>query len=573
MVELRTDEAEDATERLGIAEAPMGLIDPGVMARSLVSAVLSTRKHPLGVAAVGGRLVARSAQTLLVSAGRLVGVTRDGPAGSMSGDKRFGDQAFEENAFYFLLAQEYLLGTRALDELLDLADVGDDTAGRARFAGQFLGDALSPTHTPLGNPAVMRRAFDTNGKSLVRGGRSFVRDIRRNGGWPSQVDTSGFQLGRNMAATAGKVVHRSELIEVIEYEPQTEQCYELPLVFCPPWINKYYLMDLAPGRSLIEWALQHGHRSFAISYRNPDRSMRDLGFDDYLHDGFFKAIDVVREITGAPQVNTVSACLGGTLTAIGLAYGAQTGEHPVRSATFLNTHTDFTEAGDLGLFIDEAAVGALERRMEEKGYLDAKEMAHTFDALRARDLIFAYLISGWLLGDLPPSFDLLAWNNDSTRMPFRMHSQYLRSFYLNNEFARGEFEVDGYKLDPSAADVDAYVVGAIGDHIVPWGSAFKTSQLLGGTSRFVLSSSGHIAGIVNPPSTKARYWTNENGPTGEPVQWLAEAEQHQQTWWEDWARWISQRSGDLGDRPSHLGSSDNPPLCDAPGTYVSAVPS
>ncbi|MBN2445431.1 MAG: alpha/beta fold hydrolase [Phycisphaerae bacterium] len=268
-------------------------------------------------------------------------------------------------------------------------------------------------------------------------------------------------------------------------------------------------MDLAPGKSLIERPVQHGHTSLAISYRNPDASMSGLGFRDYLFQGPLDAVRAVRDIRGAPAVNTVSVCLGGTLTALGLAYNAAAGDESIHSATFIDTHTDFTEPGLLGVFTDEATIAGLEKQMAKKGFLDSAKMARTFNALRANDLIFSYVFNNWLLGNQPPSFDLLAWNADSTRMPAKMHSEYLRSCYLRNEFARGEFEIDGKRLDPGLVDIDSYVLAAVDDHVVPWTSSYKTTQLLGGHNRFMLSNSGHIAGIVNPPNPKAKHWVND----------------------------------------------------------------
>jgi polyhydroxyalkanoate synthase len=441
---------------------------------------------------------------------------------------------------------------------------------KARFAAKFLVDALAPTNTLAGNPAAIRKAFDTGGKSIGRGLKNWLHDLRHNGGWPSQVDTSGFEVGVNMAATPGTVVYRSDLIELIQYSPQTPETHAVPLLFCPPWINKYYIMDLAPGKSLIEWAVQHGHTCFAISYRNPDKSMSGLGFRDYLFKGPLDAVRVVRDITGAPAVNTVSVCLGGTLTALGLAHNAARGDDSIKSATFLNTHTDFTEPGLLGTFTDEATVAGLEKQMQKKGFLDASDMARTFSALRSNDLIFQYVSNNWLQGNKPPSFDLLAWNEDSTRMPARMHSEYLRSCYLRNEFARGEFEIDGKRLDPGRVDIDTFVLAAVDDHIVPWTSGYKTTQLLGGKSRFVLSSSGHIAGIVNPPNPKAKHWVNESLPA-DPHEWKANAELVNATWWQDWTAWIGERGGDMVPAPDHEGSDDYPPIETAPGSYVRAT--
>jgi polyhydroxyalkanoate synthase len=295
--------------------------------------------------------------------------------------------------------------------------------------------------------------------------------------------------------------------------------------------------------------------------------MRDVGFDDYLLGGPIDALRVVRAITGAPEVNTVSVCLGGQLTAMAMAYGAAIGDEPVHTATLINTHTDYTHPGALGAFADEESVARLEKRMAKKGYLEATDMAKTFDALRANDLIFQYVVNNWLLGKAPPAFDLLAWNADSTRMTAKMHSRYLRSCYVNNEFSRGEFVADGVRLDPSAVGQDTYVLSAVDDHIVPWISAYQTTHVLGGHSTFVLSTSGHIAGIVNPPSPKAKHWTNDALPR-DPQQWLDGAVLHDETWWKNWIRWISTRSGSLVAPPRAHGSADHPPLGDAPGGYV-----
>ena len=417
----------------------------------------------------------------------------------------------------------------------------------------------------------MAKAAATGGASVVKGASNMLHDLRHNEGWPSKVDDSGFEPGLNMAMTPGKVVYRSDLIELIQYEPQTKQVYETPMLFCPPWINKYYIMDLAPGKSLIEWAVQHGHSCFTISYRNPDGSMRDISFEDYLRQGPLDALRVVQEITGQEKVNTVNVCLGGTLSAIAMAHGAATGDQPIHTATFLNTLTDFCDPGVLGAFTDEPTVAGLERKMADQGYLEASEMARTFDAIRANDLIFQYVVNNWLLGEDPPAFDLLAWNNDSTRMPARMHSSYLRRCYLQNQFANDAFEIDGTMLHPADVKQDSYVLSAIDDHIVPWTAAYRTATLLGGHNRFVLSTSGHIAGIVNPPGPKARHWTNDQ-IAETPEQWLEGAEKHQQTWWEDWSQWIGVRAGNKVDAPKQLGSKAHAPLEDSPGLYVKMRP-
>ena len=555
-------------DRLGVAEDPLVGADPVSFLRSLGAAAVGTAKHPSQTVAANVRMLLGTTSAVRAAAGRAIGRPSEGPVTPAKGDKRFNDLAYNENPLFFLLAQEYLLLNRLVNELLDAAALDPDRDTKARFAAKFLLDALSPTNNFAGNPAALRQAFDTGGKSIVRGARNFVNDLRHNGGWPSQVDGTGFEVGVNMAATPGSVVYRSELIELIQYEPQGKQVHSVPILFCPPWINKYYIMDLAPGKSLIEWAVQHGHTCFAISYRNPDASMRDLGFEDYLKQGPLDALRVVREITGSDEVNTVSVCLGGTLGAIALAHNAQLGDSSIKSATFLNTHTDFSTQGQLGVFTDEATIAGLERKMAKRGYLDSNQMAHTFDALRGNDLVFAYVANNWLLGKQPPAFDLLVWNKDSTRMPAKMHSEYLRSCYLNNEYARGEFAVDGQKVDPAKVEVDTYVLSAVDDHIVPWTSGYKTTQLLGGRNRFVLSTSGHIAGIVNPPSPKAKHWVNEESLPEDPLEWKESATLHEGTWWEDWATWIDGQGGPMVNAPRKLGSKEHPPIEPAPGSYV-----
>ncbi|CAN5417760.1 class I poly(R)-hydroxyalkanoic acid synthase [soil metagenome] len=557
---------------LGVAEAPRVVPDPVSFLRSLAAAATGVAKNPEGAAAANTRLLIGLAVAVRATAGRAVGRDSAGPLSPAKGDKRFADRAYAENPLYFLLEQQYLLSKQLVTELLDAAglDAGQDV--KARFAADFVLNTMAPTNTLPGNPAALREFFDTGGKSLVRGARNLLSDVRHNGGWPSQVDSSGFEVGVNMAATPGSVVYRSDLIELIQYEPQGERVHKVPLLFCPPWINKYYIMDLAPNKSLIEWAVQHGHTCFAISYRNPDASMRDLGFEDYLRQGPLDAVRVVREITGAQEINTLSVCLGGTLTVIALAEKAAKGDTSIKSATFLNTLTDFSVPGTLGVFTDEATIAGLEKQMAKRGYLDSDKMAHTFDALRANDLIFSYVVNNWLLGKKPPAFDLLVWNKDSTRMPATMHSQYLRSCYLNNKFAHGEFEVDGQPVDPGKVDIDTYVLSAVDDHIVPWVAGYKTTQLFGGNSRFVLSTSGHIAGIVNPPSPKAKHWTNDESLPADPQEWKDAAQLHEATWWEDWAAWIAKQGGPKVAAPKQLGSKDYPPIEAAPGSYVRSRP-
>jgi polyhydroxyalkanoate synthase len=541
--------------------------DPVSFMGSLKSAQNALLAKPAEVAAANTRLAIGLDAAVKATLARASGTASAAPIAPSKGDSRFADTAFEASPLFFVLEQEYLLSCQYVEELLDAAQLPEGEDAKARFAAKFILDALAPTNTLLGNPTALREAFNTGGQSLVDGMNNMVEDLRHQGGWPRQVDSSDFELGVNMAATPGSVIYRNELIELIEYAPQTEQVFAVPLLFCPPWINKYYVMDLAPGRSLIEWSVQHGHTCFVMSYRNPDSSMRDLSFEDYLHLGLEEALKVVREVVNTVEVNLVSLCLGGTLSAIGLAYAAALGDASVKSATFLNTMTDFSEPGVLGLFTDEATIEGMERAMEKDGFLEADAMAHAFDALRANDLIFQYVGNNWLQGKKPPAFDLLVWNGDGTRMPAKMHSQYLRSCYLHNEFAKGEFRIDGRPLDPKGVSIDTYVVAAINDHIVPWTSGYKTASIFSGPNRFILTSAGHIAGVVNPPGPKPKYWTNDARPD-DPLAWKDGATLVDDTWWQDWAEWIAEHGGDEVAAPTRLGSDAHPPLEAAPGSYV-----
>jgi len=341
----------------------------------------------------------------------------------------------------------------------------------------------------------------------------------------------------------------------------------VPLLCSPPWINKYYVMDLAPKRSFVEWAVQHGHTVFAISYRNPDASMRGVRLDDYLLHGPHAALEAIEEITGSTATNIVGLCLGGTLTTMLLAWLAHNEPERVNSATLLNTIVDFSQAGVLRAFTDDAAIASIEKQMGETGFLDARQMATTFTMLRANDLLWNYVVNNWLLGNDPPAFDILAWNGDETRMPAAMHSFYLRSCYLRNEFAGRRMELAGQRLDPAAIARDVYVLNAVEDHIAPWRTGYRTPKVLSAANaRFVLSSAGHIAGIVNPPSPKSVHWTNDELPP-DPDRWLAGATRHQASWWEDWTEWIGERAGAMR-TPPPTGSDAHPALAGAPGTYV-----
>jgi polyhydroxyalkanoate synthase len=542
---------------------------------ALTKALRSALAHPVGPARATVRLAGDLSRIPLVATARWLGSDIEPPVPLDAKDRRFADPAWTTNPAFYALRMAYLAAARCARDVVAGAGLDDDAARKAELATGFLLDALAPTNFPATNPAVLKRAFDTGGVSLVKGARTFVDDLLHNGGRPRQVDASGFEVGRNLAVTPSKVVFRNELMELLQYEPQTDQVHAAPLLCSPPWINKYYVMDLAPGRSFIEWAVQHGRTVFAISYLNPSAEMARTTMDDYLLRGPREALDVISDITGAEKIDIVGLCLGGALTAITAAFLCQAGDSRIGTLTLLNTMLDYAEPGVLGTFTDRRTVERLERRMRKEGTLAGASMAGTFDALRANDLIFNYVVSNWLMGQDPPVFDILAWNADSTRMPATMHAFYLRNFYIENKLAAGELEIAGRIIDLSTIKSPVYVVSAINDHIVPWRSAYKTLGLVSGPTRFVLGNGGHIAGIVSPPGPKAWHMVapvdpapdgGERTPASAEL-WHASAERRSGSWWEDWTGWSDANSGPMR-TPPETGSAKHPVLGDGPGTYV-----
>ena len=541
-------------------------VDPALFGRALARAAVGAARRPAAVAEAGIKCAVDLTRATLSTALRALGQSAPAPLPPDGADRRFADPAWEDNPAFFWLCQSYLVFRRLAEDLVAAGELDEPTRAKATFAVSLLADALAPTNLLLTNPTALKRAFDTGGQSVLLGARNCLDDLRHNGGRPRQVDASPFQLGENMAATTSKVVFRNELIELLQYLPQTDEVHAVPLLASPPWINKYYIMDLAPGRSLIEWAVRQGRTVFAISYRNPDASMSGITMDDYSTDGMRAALDAVSEITGSETVDILGVCLGGALAAMTAAQLAGSGEDRIGTLTLINTLLDYSEPGVLGCFLDEGTIAKLERRMARKGYLDGADMAGTFNALRANDLIFNYVTSRWLMGKQPPAFDLLAWNEDATRLPAAMHSWYLRSCYVENQLAEGTMELGGQRLDLSTVKPDTYVVAAERDHIVPWRSSYRTTGLLGGDVRYVLASGGHIAGIVSPPDPKAWVMTSdENPPNAE--EWRRAATRKGESWWEDWARWMADRAGPLG-KPPRVGCRRHPVLADGPGEYV-----
>ena len=564
--ETARETAESAAEVLAPDADVLASVDAAGLGEATLAVLRRAASHPGAAASATMRYWTSMAMAGPVATARWLGINAPPPVPVPESDKRFADRTWADNPAFFAVRQAHLATSRLVSELLEAGAGNAIDDAKARLATGFLLDALAPTNFLPTNPAAIKRAIETGGTSVVAGATHFVDDLLNNGGRPRQVDTKPFRLGENMAATPGQVVFKNDLMELIQYAPQTPDVRAVPVLASPPWINKYYVMDLAPGRSFLEWAVQHGRTVFAISYRNPDTSMSGITLDDYLIHGPREALDVIAEITGSPKIDIIGLCLGGALTAMLAAYLTEKGDDRIGSITLLNTLLDYSEPGVLGTFTDEKTVARLERQMAEKGVLEGSQMAGTFDILRANDLIFNYVVSSWLMGQDPPAFDILAWNGDSTRMPAAMHSFYLRSLYMRNELARGELELASQRLDLSAVKSDTYVVGAINDHIVPWHGSYKTGGLLGGSVRYVLSSGGHIAGIVNPPGPKAWYEAGDyNGAEAET--WRRATSKHKGSWWEDWTAWSDPRAGERV-KPPTMGSKQYPAVGDAPGDYV-----
>ena len=564
--ETARETAEAAAEVLAPDADIFGSLDAAGLGESTLAVLRRAAMKPSAMASATLRYWTSVAMAGPVATARWLGVEAAPPVPVPDRDKRFADPTWTDNPAFFAIRQAHLATSRLVSDLLEAGAGNPVDDAKAQLAAGFALDALSPTNFLLTNPAALKRALETGGTSLVAGAGHFVDDMLNNNGRPRQVDTRPFRVGGNLAATPGQVVFKNDLMELIQYAPQTPKVRAVPVLASPPWINKYYVMDLAPNRSFLEWAVQHERTVFAISYRNPDASMGGITLDDYLIHGPREALDVIAEITGSPTIDIIGLCLGGALTSMLAAYLTEKGDDRLGSITLLNTLLDYSDPGVLGAFTDEKTVRRLEKQMAEKGVLEGSQMAGTFDMLRANDLIFNYVVSNWLMGQDPPAFDILAWNGDSTRMPAAMHSFYLRSLYMRNELATGELELAGQQLSLSSVTNDTYVVGAVNDHIVPWHGSYKTGGLMGGKVRYVLSSGGHIAGIVNPPGPKA--WYEAADFTGaDPETWRRSASKHKGSWWEDWTVWADERAGALV-KPPAMGNKKYPAVSDAPGEYV-----
>ncbi len=501
----------------------------------------------------------------------LMGMESESVITESRGDRRFRHEAWQNQPVFNLIKQSYLLTARwARDLVSDVNGLAHQDAEKVAFFTERYLESLSPTNFALTNPAVIEKTIESNGDNLVQGLRNLLSDLKKSDGQLqiSMTDTQAFELGRNVATTPGKVIFRNRMLELLQYQPTTEQVFSQPLLIIPPWINKYYILDLQPENSFIRWLVDQGHTVFVVSWINPDASYRDVGFDAYLLEGVGAALDAIEQATGENRVNAIGYCIGGSLLAAALAYFKVTGDDRIASATFLTTMLDYSDPGELGVFVDQQQLDDLDQKMQEKGYLEGSSMAGTFNLLRANDLIWSFYINNYLLGNQPKPFDLLFWNSDSTRMPARMHRWYLQKFYIDNQLKEpGGIEINDVPIDLGRIEVPACFVSTIDDHIAPWKSTYAGVHLLAGPVKFILGGSGHIAGIVNPPSRGKYGYRVTNRPPKDPERWFQNAPVQAGSWWEEWQRWISRKAGRKV-LPRQPGDGGLKAIEDAPGSYV-----
>jgi polyhydroxyalkanoate synthase len=487
-------------------------------------------------------------------------------------DKRFKDEDWEQHFLFDFMKQSYLIAARHIhDTVSGVEGLDQHTQDKVNFFTRQYIDALSPSNFALTNPEVFRETVKSHGQNLVKGLKNLLEDIEKGDGQLriSMTDTTAFELGKNVATTPGKVVFENELFQLIHYAPTTGEQHKRPLLIVPPWINKYYILDLREKNSFVKWATDQGYSTFIMSWVNPDGELAHKTFEDYVLEGAMVAVDVVEKITGEKEINTAGYCLGGSLLATTLAYMAVKKDKRVASATFFTTMIDFSFPGELGVFIDEEAIQGLEKRMAEKGYLEGTEMAGTFNMMRANDLIWSFVVNNYLMGKDPFPFDLLYWNSDSTRMPFAMHSFYLRNMYLHNRLKDpGGITIGGVPIDMRKIKTPSYFISTIEDHIAPWQSTYLGARLFSGPVKFVLGGSGHIAGIVNPPAAnKYGYWINTKLPESAD-DFLAGATQHAGSWWTDWHGWVQGLADGEMVPARQPGKGPYKAIEDAPGRYV-----
>lgn len=486
-------------------------------------------------------------------------------------DRRFSNPLWKSHPYFNFVKQQYMLTSEAIsNSVKEIDGLSEGDRKRLEYFSQQIIDLLAPTNFLATNPDALERAVETDGESLVNGLENLVRDIEENDGelLVALADKEAFRVGQNIATTPGKVVFRNRMMELIQYAPTTEKVHATPLVIFPPWINKFYILDLKEKNSLIKWIVDQGYTLFVVSWANPDTSYADVGVDTYVKEGYLTAIEQAKKITGQPKVNAVGYCIGGTTLSLTLALMEKMGDKSVRSATFFTTLTDFSDQGEFEVFLGDDFVDAIQAEVEEKGCLQSYLMSRTFSFLRPNDLVYGPAIRSYMMGEAPPAFDLLYWNGDSTNLPGRMAVEYLRWLCQENKLAKGEYEIDGHALSLEDVKVPLYSIACETDHIAAWKSCFNGVRQMGSRNKsFVLSESGHIAGIVNPPSKKKYGHYSSEGPIEDADEWLESATYNEGSWWPSWESWLRSNSGKKV-AARDPGGADNTPLCDAPGTYV-----
>jgi poly[(R)-3-hydroxyalkanoate] polymerase subunit PhaC len=504
------------------------------------------------------------------TAQRFLGGEADPVVEPPQGDRRFKDSSWNDNTLFDFIKQSYLLTARWMQSTVkEVEGLDDKTARKVDFYTRQFVDAMAPSNFLMTNPEVLKATLDSGGENLIKGLTNLLDDLERGKGRLAirMTDMGAFRVGQNIAVTPGKVVYQNDLLQLIQYQPTTETVKRRPLLIIPPWINKFYILDLRPDNSFIRWAIGQGHTVFVISWVNPDERLAHKTFEDYMFEGPLASLDAMEQATGEREANVIGYCLGGTLLASTLAYMKSKGDDRFKSATYLVTMVDFAEAGELAVFIDEEQLAALEERMKTTGYLEGRDMATTFNMLRANDLIWSFVVNNYLLGKDPFPFDLLYWNADSTRMPAAMHSFYLRNMYQENRLIEpGGITLGGVPIDLRKITVPSFLLSTREDHIAPWKSTYAATRLYGGPTKFTLSASGHIAGVVNPPGSKYGHWENAKTPPT-PEQWLESAALVNASWWPSWEKWIGKFAG--GHVKARLpGDGKLEPIEDAPGSYV-----
>ena len=508
-----------------------------------------------------------------VTAQRMMGQAVEPVAEPARGDKRFNDPAWKDEVVFDYLKQSYLLTARWLQGTIkEVEGVDDKTARKVDFYTRQFIDAVSPSNFAMTNPQVVKATVESKGENLVKGLQNLLGDLERGKGnlLIRQTDMDAFKVGGNVATTPGKVVYQNDIIQLVQYAPSTEEVYEVPLLIVPPWINKFYILDLKPENSFIKWATEQGYTVFVVSWVNPDEHLSKMVFEDYMKQGPLAALDAIEKATGQRKVSAIGYCIGGTLMAATLAYMAARNDDRIVACTFFTAQVDFSEPGELGVFIDEDQLASVEEMMGKKGYLEGSEMATTFNMLRANDLIWSFVVNNYLMGKDPFPFDLLYWNADATRMPAAMHSYYLRNMYQKNLLSQpGGIVLDNVPIDLRKIEIPVYIQAGKEDHIAPSRSVYKATQIFSGPARFMLAGSGHIAGVVNPPRNKKyQHWLNETGKNPPTLaEWQAGAKEFPGSWWHDWDKWLSALSGPKV--PARVpGAGGLPAIEDAPGSYV-----